>query len=379
MTMPDLQAPSYDPIFLSKKDTLERLGQRVVFFHNVWEYEFSFVGGLRQAVLNVPDLATNTTTQKNIWYVVYRIRDRGNTVTYEQVQQSPRLNYVLSDLRKDEPIPAEKKFFLPQFYLEGFVISDPKDGYHAVKYHDKIIPMALRQIQRRHDPSLTLLDPIQMSQTSIPLAKSDADGGVWGVALFEDVDPRIDFVNLKVEGLSNAFRIPNAADQPNLRKTLQLNFWRPGGIANEAKDLVDYGIPLVDDPQKQVLITERYNLPGPVLLCYYIHPDAADRRVLIAEVDAEINLKDFTSALSPSLDKGQLPEKMVQALALAGVEVDRAVALDEVVPGKRWSFSQGSDRFELILEPQYWEPVFEKQQPPRIRFIKSLDYLWIYR
>jgi hypothetical protein len=378
MSMPDLDAPSYDPIFLSKKDTLERLGQRIVFFHDVWEYELSFVGGLRQAVLNVPDLKTNSTVQKNIWYMIFRIRDRGNTVTYEQVRQSPRLDYILSDLRKDEPIPAEKKFFLPQFYLEGYVIGDPKEGYIPVKYHDKIIPMALRQVQRRHDPSLTLLDPIQMSQTTIPLAKTDADGGIWGAALFEDVDPRIDFVNLKVEGLTNAFRIPHVAGQPNLRKTLQLNFWRPGGIVNQEKDRVDYGIPLVDDPKKQVLITERYNLPGPVLCCYYINPDAADRRVLIAEVDAQINLQDFTSPLTVTLVNKRLPEKMVQALAMAGVEVDKNVALEEVVPGKRWVFSQGPDRFDLVMEPQYWEPVYEKQGP-KIRFIKSLDYLWIYR
>jgi hypothetical protein len=378
MTMPDLEAPNYDPVYLSRKDTLQRLGQRIVFFHDIWEYEFSFVGGLRQAILNVPDLETNTTTQKNIWYIIYRIRDRGNTVTYEQVRQSPQLNYVFSDLRKDQPIPAEQKFFLPQFFLEGYVMGDSKEGYRPVQYHDKIIPMGLRQIQRRHDPSLTLLDPVQMSQATIPLAQTDADGGLWGAALFEDVDPRIDFVNLKVEGLSNAFRLSSQPDQPSLRKTLQLNFWRPGGIVGEHKDRIDYGIPLVDDPQKQVLITQRYDLPGPVLRCYYIHPEAAERRVLIAEVDAKFDLRDFSSALTPALEKGRLPAAMADALAKAGADVDPNVALEAVVPGKRWSFSRGEDRFDLIMEPQYWEPVYEKQGP-KIRFIKSLDHLWIYR
>lgn len=379
MTIPDLEATSYNPVFLSKKDTLERLGQRNVFYHDVWEYEISIIP-LRQAVLNVPDLKTNTTKRKNVWYVIYRIRDRGNTITYQTARQSPKLDYAMSNMKKDQPIPAEKKFFLPQFYLEGSVIADVKDAqYETVSYHDTIIPMALRQIQQLHDPSLTLLDSVQMSQTGIPLAKADADGGVWGVAMFEDVDPRLDYVNLKVEGLSNAFRINQTAGQPNLRKVLQINFSRPGGIINEHRDKIHYGVPLVDDPQKQVLIAERYNLPGPMLYCYYINPEAADRRVLIAEVDAQVNLQDFTSALNPTLSNNQLPATMVEALAKAGVQVDPNLTLEAVVPGKRWAFSNGDEQFSLVLEPQFWEPVLNPIRGNKIRFIKSLDYLWIYR
>jgi hypothetical protein len=380
MTLPDLDAPSYDPVYLSKKDTLERLGQRNVFFHDVWEYEFSFVGGLRQAVLNVPNLKSNSTTAKNIWYIIYRIRDRGNTITFEQTRQSPKLDYALETQKRDEPIAAEKKFFLPQFFLEGYVIADAKDAtYQPVKYHDKIIPMALHQIQRMHDPSLTLLDPIQMSKTKIPLASSDAEGGVWGVAMFEDVDPRIDFVNLKVEGLSNAFRIGPKQGQPNLRKVLQLNFSRPGGIVDEHKDRIDFGIPLVDDPQKQVLIAERYELPGPTLCCYYINPDAADRRVMVAEIDGQINLQDFSSAFTPTLKNKRLPTAMVEALANAGIDVDPEVPLQEIVPGKRWSFLSNQDRYTLVFEPQYWEPESDTRGKYKIRFIKTLDYLWKYR
>jgi hypothetical protein len=33
-----------------------------------------------------------------------------------------------------------------------------------------------------------------------------------------------------------------------------------------------------------------------------------------------------------------------------------------------------TESYSVILEPQYWEKDFEG-----IRFIKSLDYLWIYR
>ncbi len=378
MGLPDLEAPEYDPIYLSKKDTLAELGSRNVFHHDVFEYEFSFVGGLRQTVVKVPDLKTGTATEKNIWYIVYRIRDRGNTVTYEEVPQGTDSEHVLAELRKDVPIAAEKRFFLPQFYLEGYVIGRPEDGYQSVKYHDKIIPMALNQIQRRHDPDLKLLDSIAMSQASIPLAKTDADGGVWGVALFEDVDPRIDYVNLKVEGLTNAFRLNQDLSQPSLRKTLQINFWRPGGIADEEKDRIDYGIPLVDDPKKQVMIAERYHLPGPVISVYHINADAGDRRVLVAEVDAQINLTDFQSKLIPILEEGRLPKEVSDALRATGLDGTDTVILTEVVPTRRWSFEHDGNRYAVIVEPQYWEPIIEKNSR-KIRFIKSLDYLWIYR
>jgi hypothetical protein len=160
---------------------------------------------------------------------------------------------------------------------------------------------------------------------------------------------------------------------------LQINFSRPGGILNEHRDKIEFGVPLVDDPKQQVLIAKHYNLPGPLLSCFYINPDAADRRVLIAEVDAQVNLEDFTSALTPSLSNNRMPATMVEALANAGVKVDPELTLEAVVPGKRWGFVNEDERFMLVLEPQYWEPVMDRIKGNKIRFIKTLDYLWIYR
>ena len=378
MPLPGLNASSYEPKFVSSKDTLQSLGKGIILFRDVWEYEFSFLGQLRQARLEVPDLETGTTSQKNVWYLLYRVRDLGSTLTYDQVKENPDFEHMLADLKRDRSIPAEKKFFLPRLSLEGSVISRASDGYQKVAYHDKISPMVLRQIQRLEDPSLNLLDPISMSQTTIPLAKTDADGGVWGVAVFEDVDPRIDFVSVYVGGLTNAFRINKNADQRNPMKTLQLNFWRPGDVVAEEDDRIDYGIPLVDDPQKQVLITERYDLPGPVVKCYYLNVAAANRMELVAEVDAKVNLKTFQSELTPTLDQGKMAETISQALSNAGISINKQATLKTVVPGKRWSFSEGENQYILSLEPQFWEHQLDRNVD-KIRFIKSLDYLWIYR
>jgi hypothetical protein len=211
-------------------------------------------------------------------------------------------------------------------------------------------------------------------KTEIPRAKSESDGGVWGVAVFEDVDPRIDYVSVYVSGLTNAFRIQPDPSQPNLRKTLQLNFWRPGDTIAEDKDAIAYGIPLVDDPQQQVKICERYDLPGPLIRVYRVNKEAGDRLVLVVEADAQVSLKDFRSAITPVLDSGTLPPSISQAFADSGIAINKQAAIETLVKGKRWTFTEGEDRYILAYEPQFWE-----RDQDGIRFIKSLDHLWIFR
>lgn len=376
--LPGLEAPQYDPVFLSAKETLGWMGKGVVFYRDIYEFEFSFVGGLRQAVVEVPDLATGTTSNSNVWYLIFRIRDRGNTITYDKVRKNPEFEHLLTEVRYDRPIPAERKIFQPRFYLKGSVYDAGQEGYYRVEYADQVSPMVLRQIQRLHDPGLNLLDTYQLSQTPIPLAPTDADGGVWGVAIFKNVDPRIDFVSLQVEGLTNAFRIKSEPGSPNIRKVLQLNFWRPGGIVNEDQDPVDYGIPLVDDPQEQIRIAERYQLPGPLFNCYQISESAGERLILLAEIDSRFSLREFQTPYVPLLDQQRMPEAFNTALSDAGLNVEQIENLEVEIPGQRWGFKIGDESYRIALEPQFWEPYLDRNVP-KIRFIKPLDYLWIYR
>lgn len=378
MRLPGMQVDTYDPKFLPKSETLYELTRRVIMFRDVWEYEFSFVGELRQARLQVPNLKTGQTQPKNVWYLLYRIRDLGSTLTYDQVKQNPDFDHIMFDLKRNETIAADKKFFLPQFVLEGSIIKSGSEGYQKVSVNDTVSPMVLRQIQRLEDPNMTLLDPITMSQTNIPLAKNDSDGGVWGVAVFENVDPRIDYVSVFVNGLTNAYRINPDPNQPHAKKTLQLNFWRPGDIVAEESDSIDYGIPLVDDPAKQVLIAERYNLPGPLIRGYVVNKDAANLKVLVVETDAKIDLKTFRSELTPTLDTGTLPQPVAQAFSDADVPVTGQTQVKTIVAGQRWEFTEGGNQYVLSLEPQFWERIEDKNDV-KIRFIKSLDHLWIYR
>jgi hypothetical protein len=372
MVLPDLEATKFEPKTIPNQDTLFGQSRRVILFRDsVYQYEISFTG-LRQARLKIP-IGNGGIATRNIWYMIYRLRDTGETMTFDQVKQNPEFDHLMNELKVGKPLPAGEKKLLLRFTLEGWIPVGENGQYQKVAYRDSIDPIVLAQIRQREDPNQVLLDAHQMSKVEIPLATNAADPGVWGVAIWEDVDPRLDYVSVYVKGLTNAFRLNPDPNAPSKFKTLQLNFWRPGDTVNQETDFIDFGIPLVDDTRRQVLITERYDLPGPVIRGYFVNKDAK-REVLVVEADAQVNLKDFKSALTPTLDQGKLPAPIAQAFAASGITVDNGVALTTAIPGRKWSFKQGENEYILALEPQFWEPDFDG-----IRFIKSLDHLWIYR
>ena len=371
MPLPGINAEKIELETDSEDRTLYGMSKRVILYRDVYQYDFAFTG-LRQIRVAVTD-ADGISRNKNIWYMIYRVRDLGETLSYEQVRKSSSLNQISYQLKKGEPLTDKERFFLPRFSLEGWVFSPKDDDYKKVVFRDVINPTVARAIRVQEDPRMELLDGVQMSKAEIPKVKADSDIGLWGVAIFENVNPNIDFVSVFVKGLTNAHRIKRADDGSIgfVRKTLQLNFWRPGDNLEEEKDRVEFGIPLVDNPKEQVEITRRYNLPGPVIRAY---EKSAERNVQIMEADAMVNLKDFQSALVPTLNKGNLPESIVQAFADSGYSVGRDVGVDTLIEGNKWSFKLGSSNINLVLEPQFWAPDFEG-----IRFIKSLDFIWVYR
>ena len=79
-----------------------------------------------------------------------------------------------------------------------------------------------------------------MTEQLLAAEKGRAIGGLWGVAIWEDVDPQIDFFSVYVSGLTNAYDWRDSSEglqagapvaarpQVHTHKQLQLNFWRPG-------------------------------------------------------------------------------------------------------------------------------------------------------
>ena len=373
MPLPGVNAEKYELQTDSADQTLHGMSKRVILFRDVYQYDFSFTG-LRQIRATVTD-AEGIARAKNIWYMIYRVRDLGETLSYEEVQKDPAINQITHELKRGEPLNDSDRLFLPRFSLEGWVFNPIERRYKKVIKRDSVSPAIVRAIRAKEDPRMELLDGWQMSKAEIPKVKRDSDVSVWDDAVWEDINPNLDYVSVFVSGLTNARRIKRNEDDSigYVSKTLQLNFWRPGDDLEEEKDRIKFGIPLVDDPAEQILITRRYALPGPVIRAYE-RDQTADRRVLIMETDGLVNMKDFKSALSPILDKGNLPTAVIEAFTESGFTVDSEVGVDTLIEGKKWAFKQGKSDIELVLEPQFWEPDFGG-----IRFIKSLDSIWIYR
>ena len=385
--LPGLSVNSFDVNFVSDRDTLHGQTQNVVFFRDVWQYEFAFLG-LRQLCYK----QNNEFGHRNIWYLVYRVRNTGANLTYEEVKEDPRFTHLKSELKRNEDNYSRTEKFVPRFTLKGWVQKDI--GVHEeVAYRDKISPRVLRKIQGVEDSRQRLLDTVEMMRTQLPVTKSANGAGAWGVAIWENVDPSIDHVSVDVNGVTNAFRLDRDTEG-NItfrRKTLQLNFWRPGDGIAQHDDRIRYGIPLVDDFSRQIQICKRYHLPGPRINGYLVS-EKADRNIQLVDLDAETSLTTLNSPIVDQISmafdaarggnagaknltaKVKVPEQIRTAFAERGVAISEPATMLEIIPGKKWSFKSDDKIYEIVVEPQFWEPKFGG-----IRFIKSLDHVWVYR
>jgi len=103
-------------------------------------------------------------------------------------------------------------------------------------------------IQLREGYGQKILTSVEMNR-EIPVGQT-----FWGVATWEDIDPKIVQFSVYVTGLTNAYRwkdTPGGYKEGDAvgtgrkleRKTLKLNFWRPGDEYYESEGEIRYGIP----------------------------------------------------------------------------------------------------------------------------------------
>ncbi len=362
-------------------DTQTLMGQTrsVVFHRDVWQHEFSLLG-LRQLNIKAANLEGRL-RQRNIWYMVFRVRNVGANVSHEAVED-PRFGHVDYEPRLNvenvDSTTLPDRFFAT-FQLLGWIQNPDTGEYRQVTYSDAVSPNITRLVRQEEDPDQPLLDKVQLAQTILEKYPADSDqGGTWGVAIWYNVDPALDFISLKITGLTNAYRMEVNPDKSIgfKNKTLQLNFYRPGDGVEEAKDPIVYGIPLTDNPYQQIEIARRYHLPGPVIRGEILDQDTL-RSTLIFETDAGLN-EDFDSTVAAELDSNQIPESVSTAFINAGFNLAANASLKTTVPGVQWNVTDTVDgktrTFVIKLEPEFWE----KGPDGGLRFIKSLEHLWIY-
>jgi hypothetical protein len=229
----------WNPTSTTKSRTLYEMAKDAVFTNDVWCLELSFKP-LRMIEVDVPQ-PTGRLQRKRIWYMVYRVRNTGAGLTGVV---NPDGSFAT------QPKPAESLRFIPQFVLSS---QDRLNGKRVDKsYLDRIVPAALEPIRQRELPRGELHHSAEIALMDLKVESGRIAQGVWGVAMWEDIDPQIDFFSIFVRGLSNGYQwsdLPNGyklGDAPwtgrkYVYKTLQLNFWRPGDELNENEREIHYG------------------------------------------------------------------------------------------------------------------------------------------
>ncbi|MDO5308158.1 MAG: hypothetical protein Q4G03_01475 [Planctomycetia bacterium] len=122
-----------------------------------------------------------------------------------------------------------------------YLVGQTRGAEDAV-YYDTYIPLAYDKIVEREKRGNMEF------YTSVRMAARDIKPGetVWGVAMWRDVDPRIDKFSVYISGLTNAFRWDYNAEEATeqfgsgrdiYRKILKLNFINPGDDKNSGKEI----------------------------------------------------------------------------------------------------------------------------------------------
>lgn len=216
---------AWEPKFAPKNATLVERAKNREFQRDIWCLEFAFKPP-RLIDVDVPTTGGKM-QRKRVWYLVYRVRNVGGRRTV---------------IDKDDPTKRTTEAvelpirFVPHFVLESLEGVTEAEGDTAYRsYLDRIMPAAIGPIRRREDPARELFDSASIAAADIPPGEER-----WGVATWEDVDPRIDFFTISVRGLTNAIRwrsragaafqadAPVGSEMERALVGLRLDFWRPG-------------------------------------------------------------------------------------------------------------------------------------------------------
>jgi hypothetical protein len=234
----------HDVVGITAVDPKFDWAKDIAFHRDVEVLQFQFKP-MRMLWVDIPQ-PSGFMQRKLIWYMVYVVTNPGKVM--HPVQDAP-LPYETVEKRElfevksvDRPI-----HFMPEFLLEGH--QHMKDGDGFTKYYqDRMIPVAMEAIRMREDPKRKFLSTVEMCR-EIAVGES-----LWGIATWEDLDPRIVRFSVYVYGLTNAFHWKDEPSESKpgesplkgrklYKKALKLNFWRPGDPYFEHEEEIHYGVP----------------------------------------------------------------------------------------------------------------------------------------
>ncbi len=243
----------WKPNYLAKSRTVFERSKLTILRREIWNFEFSFMP-VRTVYVDVPQ-PSGKMQRKLIWYMVYRLRYLGGDLQPQGTKDA--WGHVVFDTKR---IAREGRFCFPRMLLQSH--------RYGKTYLDRVMPSARKPIEEIERKGRPLLNSVEISKEPIGISTPDSPNEVWGLATWEDIDPRVDYFSILVQGLTNAYKpvdLPDAfqpGDPPGkgrdyLEKTLVLNFWRPGDSIREHEDQIYFGVPYDADPQRQneILVT----------------------------------------------------------------------------------------------------------------------------
>ena len=278
-----IEGLEYDPKIESKSSTVFERAKTVTMRRTIWNLEFSFKP-LRMIYVDIPQ-GTGRMQRKLVYYLVYRVRNLGNHLQ-PQATNADLVKLLESSVPEAADLYAKSKTTTNEVELFGRKTTElrffPHFSLASIEYEkeylDRVIPAALEPIKAREfpgRPEVKLHNSLTISEVPLPVSDEQNDHSAWSVATWTDVDPRIDYFVVYVQGLTNAYKFEDPegvfkkGDQPGsgrklLKKTLQLNFWRPGDTVDPHEEEIRYGARLDPDPAQQEAILKKYGVEKPV-------------------------------------------------------------------------------------------------------------------
>ncbi|MDB4365929.1 hypothetical protein N9Z08_03280 [Pirellulales bacterium] len=235
---------AWDPSHAPSHETLLGLASNRQFLRDVWCLEFAYRPP-RTMEVEVPG-TTLEAHRERVWYLLYRIRniavDENVTAISEKSGTTRRVVFEKDeDGNKDLTRPTTKFInqpihFEPHFVFETHEALSQDEGLLEHQDHlDRIVSTALGSISRREKiPYDMLYDSVSISEHPIQPGEER-----WGVAIWQDIDPRIDFFTVFIYGLTNSLRWRHEAEfetdlehAPKYERRelecLRLDFYDPG-------------------------------------------------------------------------------------------------------------------------------------------------------
>ena len=175
---------------------------------DIWALEINYKQ-LRMVTVDLPDAKTGQSIPRLVLYLAYRV-----------------VNRVIPGLPVQKWEPGSEPLFVPQFTLVT------QDEGPQKTYIDRVMPMAQATIIKReryaYKNAVEIVGPVP---PATPLeARPGTEKSLDGLAMWRGTDPETDRFKIFITGLSNGYRKEAGSDGTPVtqRKTLVLDFWRPG-------------------------------------------------------------------------------------------------------------------------------------------------------